>query len=308
MAYYTIGELIRDTRERLHYSQEELCYGICTPSTLSRIENGLQTPGKKTLEGLMQRLGIVDRIYNIYLNRQERERYELEQQLTRCLGNRDFEQAGQLAGAIEAGIRNHPGNSVYLKMEKQYLAFARTLIEKEKGRNAEWVLKELLLAIHMTMPDFDGIHIQSRLLTYHEITILNNIGCTYHNLGRILDGIQLLYSLKEYVELHTLHGDEISSKYPMILQNLSSWLGQEGMHKDALELCQAGIDYCIEYGKLHTFPMLLCNKACALAALEQYDMSKECFSQSIAMFQATNQQDYAEQVKKYAAIHYGIIL
>ena len=308
MAYYTIGELIRDTRERRHYSQEELCYGICTASTLSRIENGLQTPGKKILEGLLQRLGIVDRIYNVFLNRQEREGYELEQQLTSCLGNRDFEQAERLAASIEARIQGHRGNSVHLKMEKQYLAFAKVLIEKEKGKKAEWVLKELLHTIHMTMPDFDGIHIRSRLLTYHEITILNNIGCAYYNLGRVLEGIQLLYGLKEYIESHTLHGDEISDKYPMILQNLSSWLGREGMHKDALKLCQAGIDYCIEYGKLHTFPMLLCNKACALAALEQYDVALEFFAQSIAVFQAINQHECAEQVKKYAMIHYGILI
>ncbi len=308
MASYTIGELIRDARERLHYSQEELCYGICTPSTLSRIENGLQTPGRKTLEGLMQRLGVADRIYYFYLNLEERERYELEQQLTRCLGNRDFEQAEQLAASMEAGIRNLPVNSVSLKMERQYLAFARALIEKEKGRTAEWVLHELLHAIHLTIPEFDGIHIYSRLLTYHEIAILNSIGCAYHSLGKVLDGIRLLYGLQEYVECHTMHGDEISSKYPMILQNLSSWLGQEGMHKDALELCQAGIDYCIKYGKLHTFPMLLCNKACALAALERYDMSKDFFNQSIAVFQATNQQEHAEQVRSYAMIHYGIIL
>ena len=79
MAYYTIGELIRDARERQKYSQEELSYGICAVSTLSRIENGLQVPGKKILEGLLQRLGAVDRIYYVYLNQEERERYQLEQ-------------------------------------------------------------------------------------------------------------------------------------------------------------------------------------------------------------------------------------
>ena len=89
MASYTIGELIRDARERLHYSQEELCYGICTPSTLSRIENGLQTPGRKTLEGLMQRLGVADRIYYflLFMNLLREEnlgRLQLPLQLNQC--------------------------------------------------------------------------------------------------------------------------------------------------------------------------------------------------------------------------------
>lgn len=42
MSNYTIGEVLREARERQKYSQEEVCYGICTPSTLSRIENGVQ--------------------------------------------------------------------------------------------------------------------------------------------------------------------------------------------------------------------------------------------------------------------------
>ena len=53
MSNYTIGEVLRDLRERQKYSQEEVSYGICTPSTLSRTENVLQIPGKKILEGLM---------------------------------------------------------------------------------------------------------------------------------------------------------------------------------------------------------------------------------------------------------------
>lgn len=306
MAYYTIGELIREARERQKYSQEELCYGICTASTLSRIENGQQVPGKKVLEGLMQRLGTVDRIYNVYANKEERERYELEQQLARSLGNRDYGQAESLVSCMEKKIAQSPGKPFCRNMEKQYLAFANVLIQKQKGKNAGWVLKGLLDAIHMTIPDFDGIHIKSRLLTYHEIAILNNIGCAYHSLGRVMDAVQLLLGLKEYMEIHILGSGEMSLKYPMVLQNLSSWLGQEGMFQDALALCQAGIDYCIKYGRLHTFPMLLCNKACALAELGQYDMAKENFLQSIAIFQAVNQQEHAEQVKTYASTHYGI--
>ena len=308
MAYNTIGELIRDARERQKYSQEELSYGICAVSTLSRIENGLQVPGKKILEGLLQRLGAVDRIYHVYLNQEERERYQLEQQLAKSLGDGDFEQAEYFAGCMEKKRKRNSGRASFGKMEEQYLAFAEILIQEKKGRGAEWVLEELLHTIHMTMPDFDGIHIKARLLTYHEIVILNHIGCTYHKLGRVMDGIQLLFGLKEYMEAHIPGSDEMFLKYPKILQNLSSWLGQEGMYKDALSLCQTGIEYCIKYGKLHTFPMLLCNKACVLAELGHYDMSEKIFIQTIAVFQAVNQQEHAEKVKTYAGKHYGILV
>lgn len=306
MAHYAVGSLIREARERQKYSQEELCYGICTPSTLSRIENGVQAPGKKILEALMQRLGIVDRIYNSYLSREEMERYEIEEKLTRCLARKEYEEAEQLVEILEEKLQKASRKEYSLKLEEQYVCFARILVCKNRGESLANILERLLGAIRMTLPDFDGIHIRTRLLTFHEISILNNIGCTYHAMGKVWDALQLLFSLKEYIEEHTVGGQELSVKYLMILQNLSSWMGQEGHYKKALELCQTGIDFCIEYGKLHTFPMLLCNKACALAELGQYDVSKESFYQSIALFEAMSQHDCAEQVRKYAESHYGI--
>jgi len=42
MDAYIIGKLIKEFRVRKGYSQEELCYGLCAVSTLSRIESGIQ--------------------------------------------------------------------------------------------------------------------------------------------------------------------------------------------------------------------------------------------------------------------------
>jgi transcriptional regulator with XRE-family HTH domain len=52
MAVYTIGKLIKETRERLHISQEELCGVVIAVSTLSKIENGKAAPSKKVREYL----------------------------------------------------------------------------------------------------------------------------------------------------------------------------------------------------------------------------------------------------------------
>ena len=306
MAHYAVGSLIREARERQKYSQEELSYGICTASTLSRIENGIQAPGKRILEALMQRLGIVDRIYNSYLTAEEMERYETEERLTRCLAKKDYAQSEKLVNLLEEKISQIPKKEYSQKLEEQYVCFAKILIRKHQGENARYILEQLIEVIRMTIPDFDGVHIRARLLTFHEISILNNIGCTYHAVGNVWDALRLLFELKEYIEEHIFGGQELSVKYLMILQNLSTWLGQEGHHQEALKLCQKGIEFCIEYGKLHTFPMLLCNKACALAELGQFDVSKESFYQSIALFQATSQHERAEQVRKYAEYRYGI--
>ncbi|WP_075717340.1 helix-turn-helix domain-containing protein [Roseburia sp. 499] len=57
---YEIGSFIHDLRVERGYSQEELCYGICSTGNLSKIENGIRMPNRKTIEALMQRLGCED--------------------------------------------------------------------------------------------------------------------------------------------------------------------------------------------------------------------------------------------------------
>ena len=57
MAQYTVGDYIRENRKKAGISQEELAYGVCEASTLSRIESGSQMPSRRTYEALMQKLG-----------------------------------------------------------------------------------------------------------------------------------------------------------------------------------------------------------------------------------------------------------
>ena len=74
MAKYTIGTIIYENRVRRKITQEELSYGVCTPATLSKIENGIQMPRRKIFEALMQRLGLQTQYYFVPLSSEEMER------------------------------------------------------------------------------------------------------------------------------------------------------------------------------------------------------------------------------------------
>lgn len=52
------GTLLRMERIRQQKGQKEICYGICVPSYLSKIEHGSVCPDKKLLGALFARLGI----------------------------------------------------------------------------------------------------------------------------------------------------------------------------------------------------------------------------------------------------------
>ncbi len=53
------GALLRMERIRQDKGQKEICYGICVPSYMSKIEHGSVCPDDKIIAALFERLGIV---------------------------------------------------------------------------------------------------------------------------------------------------------------------------------------------------------------------------------------------------------
>lgn len=62
-----LGTRIRNQREALRMSQEELCEGCCSLSNLSRIENNQQIPSHTLAKTLLERLGLADDLYTAIL-------------------------------------------------------------------------------------------------------------------------------------------------------------------------------------------------------------------------------------------------
>ena len=56
MVYYRLGDVIRELRDRLHMTQEELAAGICSVSSIAKIEKGSQMPSGRVAEALLRRL------------------------------------------------------------------------------------------------------------------------------------------------------------------------------------------------------------------------------------------------------------
>ena len=119
-------------------------------------------------------------------------------------------------------------------------------------------MEYLMKAIQITLPDFDGKNpLRNHLLTFDEITIINSIAVRHAENTSLLTAIQLDMWLKEYMENRVVDGRMKTAKYPMILYNLSCWFGSEHCHKEALDIANQGVDFCVKYGNLVAFPRLI---------------------------------------------------
>lgn len=255
MAVYVVGDFLRETRLRKGYTQEEVSYGICTPASLSRIENGAQKPGRLILEKLFERLGTENNLFNSFVSREEMELYIEIQTLIRNVTDEDIEKIEEQINVVEKLVKNTS------ELEHQCLFWAKGKLAAQKDSNNYEAMNWLMRAIRITLPDFNGkTPLRNHLLTFDEITIINSIAVRYAENGELLVAIQLDMWLKEYMESKIVDAKIKTTKYPMILYNLSCWFEDEQCYKEELKMADQGIEFCVKYGNLAAFPRLVLNK------------------------------------------------
>lgn len=301
MAAYVVGDFLRETRLRKGYTQEEVSYGICTTASLSRIENGAQKPGRLILEKLFERLGTENNLFNSFVSKEEMELYLEIQTLIRNVTDGDLQRIEEQIDIVDKLTKNTS------ELERQSLFWAKGELATQKYGNDCEAMDCFMKAVQITLPDFDGKNpLRNHLLTFDEITIINSIAVRHGENGDLLTAIQLDMWLKEYMENKIIDGRMKTAKYPMILYNLSYWLGEENCHNEALKMAEQGVDFCVKYGNLPAFPILMFNQGAALAELERYDEAKKCFLQSITIFEAMKKPSQVQTAIDWCREHYKI--
>lgn len=166
-----LGEYVKQRRLDLGLTQEQLCDGICEPMTLSRLENGKQTPSRNRINALLQRLGLPDDRYFALLSKNELEMEALQKEIVACNVTEKvpegFEKLAQFEKLAD------PDDQI----AQQFALRSRVLLGRLDGRYTPLEQIDLLMqAIQLTVPRFDLESIESFLYTRDEITIINQIG------------------------------------------------------------------------------------------------------------------------------------
>lgn len=302
MAVYVVGDFLRETRMRKGYTQEEVSYGICTPASLSRIENGMQKSGRLILEKLFERLGTENNLFNSFVSKEEMELYSAIQSLIRDITDEDVTKLEEHISVVEKLAANAS------ELEHQCLYFAKGELARQKEKDYSKAMELYMKAIHITLPNFDGKKpLRNNLLTFDEIMIINSIAILYSNDERtIMNAIHLDMWLKEYLENKIVDGKMKTAKYPMILYNLSCWFDDEKCYKEVLNIADQGVDFCIQYGNLAFFPLLILNKGVALAELNQISEAEKYLHQAITILSAVKREDLVETVIDWCRLSYKI--
>lgn len=259
MSLYNVGNFIKQKRVELGITQEELCEGICSVTTLSRLENGEQTPRSSNVRALLQRLGYSGALFFQTAGKEEFEITELQIELRQTYNLHDYGKSQSLLAKLEEY------KSSFSDTDFQFYQIMYAVMHKKDLSNFE-VIKMLENALRLTHPKY-SIKNLPKVLTYEEATALNNIAA-HLGLEREYDeAIKILFHLKDYYERRVVDIQEAQRALPTILYNLSKFLGLSGRYDECISVCNQGIRIAKESGRSRCLARTLYNLSWALVKL-----------------------------------------
>ncbi|MGN0431760.1 MAG: helix-turn-helix domain-containing protein [Lachnospiraceae bacterium] len=294
MELYKVGRKIKEERIRKKISQEELCYGLCSVSTLSRIENDTQKPTLKIEEALLEKLGCSTENLVFYASEEEIEKHNLETELTVLTMHR--QPLGDKLAEYKRLIENKNGSH----MEKQFALMSEAIGALYSGNwELSRVLAQLEEALLLTMPDYEERElITIKLLTLTEIIILNNIAIVLHKQKNIGKAVKIMNFLVEYLEKRDLSTDTMGKKYPMLLYNLIKMEVEYADGEELLKLCERGISFGKKYARLAYLAEFFYYKAVACQELNRQEEAKESYEHAICLCKITERRQLAMQIQQ----------
>ena len=243
---YFIGDIIKNTREYVGKTQEQLNYvdrigrGKADPSTLSKIENGHRKPRKATCEHYFHELGLGQYDMKIATVIGGLRVQELRWQIDYLLGERNFNKVKACVKQLEEEL------DLSFPINEQYIRWAKVVVDYYDGKvQLKQYQEQLIEILKITWKDFEIEDEKklTRLLSKKEITIYINIAQTYIEQKQYKRGIYFYQGLKEYFEeVYPMSG---YSSYSLLCINLEQALGLSGAYDESILQARRGI--CMEY-------------------------------------------------------------
>lgn len=286
MPTYGMSYAIREMRIRMGYTQEELSYGICTPGTLSRIENGREVISKQVFEAICGRMPGLHHVCISCDTQREMQRSKL------CKETLLYLSMGRLLEAKRAMEMYRQLKDEQNPFCRQFELYTQAIYQAIVKERESEILPKLKKALAITMPDYrKRLKFQKKavMLTYDEIYILLNMAIAYAKRGETERGLYILYYLKVYMTNQELDMMESIKVYPMILGDIAWILECQRRFLEAVKQCDTGIEICRAAGQYTLLPHLLCMKARCLTASKDHLTAKKSKRQAKAIFDITEE-------------------
>ena len=239
MSIFNQNKIIKNRRNELGITQEELADGICDVTTIRRYESGKLDPGKKRYELLVERLKLNNNKSNIQYEQCYFTDVSVYEEYEKLLQIKDYSLLNNKLVYFEESFSSYISSA-----EKEQFLRRIELLNIE---DSTLKIESLICELKKSFPDYDTKKpLPNIVLNYIELSIINDIAIAYWNINTSdsKETSLLIYkNLYEYFkELIVPYNNTIYNK---IILNYISILGQKKMYTKAIPICKNAIAmYC----------------------------------------------------------------
>ena len=300
-----LGEAIKKRRLELGLTQEQLCEGICEPITVSRLENGKQTPSRNRINALLERLDMPADRYYALLSKHELDVDALQKEIV------SYNVRFQKATADEKPQIRKLALNAYKELEdiidnddtmsRQLILRSRVAIGTENGEYSfEEKISMLTEAMRMTVPRFDLDDIGRGLYTTDEIKIINHIAQTYGMAGEHVEALSIWNQLYKYIKKHFKNIPLTRAHLNMVAFNYAKELALVKQYQEAIAIAEEGQKVCLDYGHYLSLPGLLTIQAECHYFMGNTQKSKDIYRQAYYLMKVIGHQANLQVLRKNA--------
>lgn len=300
-----IGSVIRYFREIYRISQSKLCKGLCSITTLSRIEAGERDVDSLLLEALLERLGKTTNQFELILSDSDYILYQTREEINEQIRAGNFEKAEDLLNAYMKETRIK-GN-----IHKQFTAAAFARLNQLRGGDDELTMDMLTKAIEYTVPDFKTNRIKDQYLSHTELIIIMEIVRHMLNADMYSGAAEIILQVMDYLDKRDL-GEKSSNMYTEVAVTACKLFIKENNPEKALEICKKALSKVSGYLKLDNLGELSLIKAMMTEKIQKKEDKwesgkKEClklYLQAYHIFAFCGDTNEAYRIRKHLMEEY----
>jgi transcriptional regulator with XRE-family HTH domain len=305
-----IGSAILYFRETYQISQSKLGKGLCSATTLSRIEAGERDVDALLLEALLERLGKTPNQFELILTDFDYVLYQSREEIKKKIEEKNYQEAVSLLNEYEkiAPVKS----SVHM----QFITTCKALLNELHGGAAEDTIELFMEAISCTVPDFrtnaiKDYSLKDYYLSNSELNIIIDVIQRIISARMVERARELLIQILEYLDLHNTM-EESNSLYSRVAVIASKLYMREQDMNNALIMSNKGLEKNKGSRKMDYIGELFLIKAQATEALHKktnkwISMKDEClklYMHAYFIFQFCEEMDMTEKLKKYLKEEY----
>lgn len=308
-----IGEYIRSHRKNQKMTLESLCVGICSVSTLSRLERGKQTPSRDTVNALLHRLGLPEDRAFVLVSERDREIKALKEDI--IFGLIEFEKAvrkarPRLRERILAQLKRlEEITDKDDAITRQFILSNRVTLGTPSGPYRPDRRRRLLeKAIRMTVPGFRLNQAEKFRYRLTEMTLLNKLALTFSMEGKREEAIDLYSRLLQNIENNGQELEDYGPIFCLVARNYAINLALAGQYREAIELAERGQKIGILYGTYLQLPGFLATQAECWFFLGERERSADLYIRAAYLLDIIGDKHNLEILQKEMLEHLGMEL